>query len=104
MRKKQISILIVILIVVIVAAIFIAQKFDSNITSNPKTDEVEDTTQKEDKEKEDRPDSTTYINKVLDSYDQLPLLRLDTFADRKSTRLNSSHVKISYAVFCLKKK
>src|SRR5690606_42147285 len=24
--------------------------------------------------------------------------------DRKSTRLNSSHVKISYAVFCLKKK
>src|SRR5690606_41209667 len=32
----------------------------------------------------------------------------DTFRqamlDRKSTRLNSSHVKISYAVFCLKKK
>src|SRR5690606_40052584 len=27
-----------------------------------------------------------------------------TLADRKSTRLNSSHVKISYAVFCLKKK
>src|SRR5204862_7744206 len=25
-------------------------------------------------------------------------------ADRKSTRLNSSHVEISYAVFCLKKK
>src|SRR5690606_42140742 len=31
--------------------------------------------------------------------------RLRTAAsDRKSTRLNSSHVKISYAVFCLKKK
>src|SRR5690606_16526690 len=27
-----------------------------------------------------------------------------TTLDRKSTRLNSSHVKISYAVFCLKKK
>src|SRR5690606_42151575 len=27
-----------------------------------------------------------------------------TDEDRKSTRLNSSHVKISYAVFCLKKK
>src|SRR5699024_12104241 len=27
-----------------------------------------------------------------------------TFTDRKSTRLNSSHVSISYAVFCLKKK
>src|SRR5690606_16461468 len=26
------------------------------------------------------------------------------FSDRKSTRLNSSHVKISYAIFCLKKK
>src|SRR5690606_40983580 len=29
---------------------------------------------------------------------------LDAAQDRKSTRLNSSHVKISYAVFCLKKK
>src|SRR5690606_40678218 len=28
----------------------------------------------------------------------------DEGGDRKSTRLNSSHVKISYAVFCLKKK
>src|SRR5690606_42064058 len=28
----------------------------------------------------------------------------DPRQDRKSTRLNSSHVKISYAVFCLKKK
>src|SRR5690625_6700076 len=27
-----------------------------------------------------------------------------TISDRKSTRLNSSHVAISYAVFCLKKK
>src|SRR3989442_6465170 len=27
---------------------------------------------------------------------------LDIFGDRKSTRLNSSHVRISYAVFCLK--
>src|SRR5690606_41953541 len=32
------------------------------------------------------------------SWTVIPLL------DRKSTRLNSSHVKISYAVFCLKKK
>src|SRR5690349_24230617 len=28
----------------------------------------------------------------------------DLLLDRKSTRLNSSHVEISYAVFCLKKK
>src|SRR5438874_6654046 len=31
-------------------------------------------------------------------------LRAAGFEDRKSTRLNSSHVEISYAVFCLKKK
>src|SRR5690606_41908164 len=30
--------------------------------------------------------------------------RGESLSDRKSTRLNSSHVKISYAVFCLKKK
>src|SRR5690554_4656581 len=34
-----------------------------------------------------------------------PMSELDrSIADRKSTRLNSSHVRISYAVFCLKKK
>src|SRR5207253_1682308 len=38
--------------------------------------------------------------------EHLALHRLDCLAsqDRKSTRLNSSHVAISYAVFCLKKK
>src|SRR5258707_11628657 len=30
--------------------------------------------------------------------------RMDAHQDRKSTRLNSSHANISYAVFCLKKK
>src|SRR3712207_7361002 len=38
----------------------------------------------------------------------LPTVQLDTTLisriDRKSTRLNSSHANISYAVFCLKKK
>src|SRR2546427_5788553 len=32
------------------------------------------------------------------------VLAEDLFLDRKSTRLNSSHSQISYAVFCLKKK
>src|SRR5690349_23094067 len=36
---------------------------------------------------------------VQDSHDDLFAVE-----DRKSTRLNSSHVEISYAVFCLKKK
>src|SRR5207249_11239033 len=33
-----------------------------------------------------------------------PGCKLSPLLDRKSTRLNSSHVSISYAVFCLKKK
>src|SRR3712207_7107792 len=37
------------------------------------------------------------------AYARHPLLPLGD-ADRKSTRLNSSHANISYAVFCLKKK
>src|SRR5690625_5472724 len=40
---------------------------------------------------------------VLDSMD-IERERGITIKDRKSTRLNSSHVAISYAVFCLKKK
>src|SRR3712207_8664059 len=32
------------------------------------------------------------------------IVYLETDVDRKSTRLNSSHANISYAVFCLKKK
>src|SRR5690349_22028016 len=38
----------------------------------------------------------------LDAQRERPVPVLDE--DRKSTRLNSSHVEISYAVFCLKKK
>src|SRR5437773_9459825 len=34
----------------------------------------------------------------------IPSIPLATSKDRKSTRLNSSHITISYAVFCLKKK
>src|SRR3989442_3993869 len=37
------------------------------------------------------------------SYDFKDLAEMSA-QDRKSTRLNSSHVRISYAVFCLKKK
>src|SRR3712207_7449308 len=35
---------------------------------------------------------------------QSPVLTISPTRDRKSTRLNSSHANISYAVFCLKKK
>src|SRR3989475_6643898 len=40
----------------------------------------------------------------LEQYDPHLSKAIDAVADRKSTRLNSSHSQISYAVFCLKKK
>src|SRR3989442_9359303 len=58
--------------------------------------------------------SSNYLNVNIDpgSPGIAPLTALNDFrgysdavnGDRKSTRLNSSHVRISYAVFCLKKK
>src|SRR5690606_41910098 len=42
--------------------------------------------------------------KRCDARDHLLPLAVRQRPDRKSTRLNSSHVKISYAVFCLKTK
>src|SRR5207253_10939981 len=47
-----------------------------------------------------RADHVKGMKAVLGMIDAGPL----TVRDRKSTRLNSSHVAISYAVFCLKKK
>src|SRR5690606_42059487 len=44
------------------------------------------------------------VNRLILTGTPMPHSPLDIYADRKSTRLNSSHVKISYAVFCLKKK
>src|SRR5690606_41171427 len=44
------------------------------------------------------------LQSVFELADIFFVSRLGAEADRKSTRLNSSHVKISYAVFCLKKK
>src|SRR5437667_7550076 len=45
-----------------------------------------------------------YWNKGLPYVDRLEVYHLPPFSDRKSTRLNSSHITNSYAVFCLKKK
>src|SRR5256885_16959163 len=53
---------------------------------------------------------TTLFRSPTDRQDVLRVLYglattvADDLADRKSTRLNSSHLVISYAVFCLKKK
>src|SRR5699024_7333262 len=42
--------------------------------------------------------------KIAEVIDHHRISNFETSEDRKSTRLNSSHVSISYAVFCLKKK
>src|SRR5690625_7855864 len=47
-------------------------------------------------------DNSLFISDGLLAYTQAVMFLLT--GDRKSTRLNSSHVAISYAVFCLKKK
>src|SRR3712207_6926050 len=49
-----------------------------------------------------RKDSKKYENKVIK--DQESIVNDIKKLDRKSTRLNSSHANISYAVFCLKNK
>src|SRR5690606_32068149 len=51
--------------------------------------------------------NATFADVKPESYDALVIpggRAPEYLRDRKSTRLNSSHVKISYAVFCLKKK
>src|SRR2546426_9247481 len=52
------------------------------------------------------PDGSVYFRvRRFSGYGKLSHRRLeDMEVDRKSTRLNSSHLVISYAVFCLKKK
>src|SRR3712207_8935254 len=47
--------------------------------------------------------NSLFIKPSMD-YQNLHVLFLPGILDRKSTRLNSSHANISYAVFCLKKK
>src|SRR5699024_12424428 len=45
------------------------------------------------------------MSTIEDDYiEELLMTTTHHYLDRKSTRLNSSHVSISYAVFCLKKK
>src|SRR5256885_7059455 len=56
----------------------------------------------------DNPDLARYLTLggalFLLAYGLIALWRMAMAPDRKSTRLNSSHLVISYAVFCLKKK
>src|SRR5256885_10988461 len=44
------------------------------------------------------------LDAVIQTFNAVSMLRQQVRPDRKSTRLNSSHLVISYAVFCLKKK
>src|SRR3712207_8333053 len=44
------------------------------------------------------------LAKAVDNHNIPSMIDIKNSEDRKSTRLNSSHANISYAVFCLKKK
>src|SRR3989442_4307886 len=46
----------------------------------------------------------SHSSKTLPTISESSVRLTVSYRDRKSTRLNSSHVRISYAVFCLKKK
>src|SRR2546430_10095702 len=50
------------------------------------------------------PVSSKVSSHAFDAHFDVLDLSLRSWQDRKSTRLNSSHSQISYAVFCLKKK
>src|SRR5690242_21334865 len=50
------------------------------------------------------PITSVYVPPTFPTYKQPTGLPYDVTQDRKSTRLNSSHMSISYAVFCLNKK
>src|SRR3712207_7276121 len=50
-----------------------------------------------------RPVSREQIDSIADEIEKKMSNDMLTEVDRKSTRLNSSHANISYAVFCLKK-
>src|SRR2546430_7764281 len=54
-------------------------------------------------ERERYPDARKILKPLVDKAPGAPVVR-ELYGDRKSTRLNSSHSQISYAVFCLKKK
>src|SRR2546426_2971086 len=51
-----------------------------------------------------QPDFGTLLLEYVPDRTCVELKSLKLYIDRKSTRLNSSHLVISYAVFCLKKK
>src|SRR5438045_7654618 len=77
-------------------ALLLARKFDGCIEGFPLRPAVADLVAMD-------PDSGLTMVAVKEN-DAEMVRQAETLLDRKSTRLNSSHLGISYAVFCLKKK
>src|SRR5699024_12188204 len=71
--------------------LFRSETNDSNIEADPSNNQIKE----ESIHLSSGSEAIQYLAKELE---------MENNEDRKSTRLNSSHVSISYAVFCLKKK
>src|SRR3712207_7464570 len=70
------------------------------------SDALQDVTRRTDEQNEAQDAARRYTDRLARELRNLasPTVLTDLTTDRKSTRLNSSHANISYAVFCLKKK
>src|SRR5699024_199468 len=79
-----------------------AEEPETDITETPEEDATETEETEEATDTEDAADEVSFTIDIL--VDGETVADLSKEVDRKSTRLNSSHVSISYAVFCLKKK
>src|SRR5699024_11763731 len=97
---RKLAILFVLLFIMIIGPFFwsIYQKEDE--INEEKTPNIEE--EKIETEDNDRKIEIGIYKGKVD--EQTIEIETDEGTDRKSTRLNSSHVSISYAVFCLKKK
>src|SRR5947199_9068149 len=89
------------------ARFFGTDSLNYDIADIPRSDDFDDWAFDRDG-REDRDDASNYVSQEMTGYEDLDDYGRWRYViiqiDRKSTRLNSSHLGISYAVFCLKKK
>src|SRR5262245_63482132 len=76
----------------------------ANAKSSPKVVELDRLTQEPNRKRDKNRERNDFLQDFKLSDVEFGVANTNSTSDRKSTRLNSSHLGISYAVFCLKKK